>query len=267
MKPVDTDRFCTDLFSGVLAKQKRLVLMSSNCPDIDVLRAAVKPTGDMGAEIVTSTWKFEENPESLSELVKNLVNTHGTFKTLALCCHGTGSDAQSEMSTTADGEMIDEMTPQLESKKWLLMQNHGVDVASGKADPGVNEAMQAVADAASVRVDILACSLAATKEGQAWVTSWENTTKKNFAASTNLTGNVEQGADWILETDGIDVMKVYFDKEKLFKWEGMLDPSAAQRQREWIARQKGKGKGRRPRPRTPPSGGSTTHYDPHAVCF
>jgi hypothetical protein len=220
-KPLDTSRFCTELFSGVLARQKRLVLMASQCPDVDVLKEAVKPRGDMGAEIVTATWKWEENPESLTELVKSLVSTHGTFKTIALCCHGRSCDDISTTASNADGEVVDDF-----SKKWLLTQNHGVDVASSKADPGVDEAMQAIAEAASVRVDILACSLAATKEGRDWVTSWEKSTNTNFAASTNMTGNIEKGADWVLETDGIDVMKVYFNQEKLLKWQGTFAPAA-----------------------------------------
>ncbi len=64
------------------------------------------------------------------------------------------------------------------------------------------------------RIDILACKLASTTNGLMLISSLEDAAGVNFAASTNNTGNVTAGGDWILETDNIDVEALYFSKER-----------------------------------------------------
>ncbi len=73
------------------------------------------------------------------------------------------------------------------------------------------------------RIDLLACDAAATPEGQALVDDLENLTGVNFAASVNITGNVLQGADWILETDQIMAGAIYFDGARLADFDEVLD--------------------------------------------
>lgn len=104
-------------------------------------------------------------------------------------------------------------------QKWFLMQSFGIDLATGQEDPGISDVIKAVAEAASVRVDILACSLAGTDQGRAWVQKCEKEFGTNFAASTDVTGNAAQGANWVLETDGIDLCDVYFDAKKIGAWQ------------------------------------------------
>ena len=134
---------------------------------------------------------------------------------------GTPDQSKIEEALRSRLSMAPEASPGV-PEKWFITASGGVDLAEATSDLGVDEVFQAVADAASVRVDILACSLADTPAGKEWVMHWEKKTKTNFAASTNLTGNAEVGADWILETDGIDVCAVYFHEEKIKDWEVTL---------------------------------------------
>eukprot|EP00931_Biecheleriopsis_adriatica_P100468 TRINITY_DN75785_c0_g1_i1.p1 TRINITY_DN75785_c0_g1~~TRINITY_DN75785_c0_g1_i1.p1 ORF type:complete len:217 (+),score=35.09 TRINITY_DN75785_c0_g1_i1:103-753(+) len=144
------------------------------------------------------------------QLVKNLSATHGTFKTVAMVCHGACAPADLPLPE-------DEAPP-----KWFLTCDHGVDFERAESDPTVDDCFQAVADATSVRVDLLACSFAETTQGKEWLAKWEKKTRINFAASTNCTGNPEVDGDWVLETDGIDACNVYFNVDKLMKWQVAL---------------------------------------------
>lgn len=250
MKPVDVNCFAADYFSGALAEQKRLVLVSSDVGEVDLLTKAVKPMGNMGAQIVTAVWPFEACPEDLLQLVADLVAKHGTFKTIAMCCHDGGGSEEIEVSeekqkhwekvqweaagkpVKENGEMDWDSVAKFMDKngavrsdipdKWYILESHGVDLAEGIEDPGVEAVIKALAEAASVRVDILACSLASTDKGRAKLQAWEKETNTNFAASTDITGNAEQGGNWVLETDGIDLCDVYFDATKLQNWQVTL---------------------------------------------
>merc|ERR1711934_739442 len=69
------------------------------------------------------------------------------------------------------------------------------------------------------RIDILACNLAADggKKNEL-VLQLEELTGFNVCASDDLTGDKAQNGDWILETDGVDAAKWYFEGEKLSLW-------------------------------------------------
>jgi hypothetical protein len=60
------------------------------------------------------------------------------------------------------------------------------------------------------RVDLFACNLACNDEGRLLVSLLEDLTGVNFAASSGLTGNQGAGGDWLLETDGVDLVSAYF---------------------------------------------------------
>ena len=51
---------------------------------------------------------------------------------------------------------------------------------------------------------------------------WEEELSTNFAAPIDVTGNAEQGGNWVLETDGIDLCYVYFDICKISEWQIIL---------------------------------------------
>lgn len=208
MKPLDVNKFAADYFSGELEKQKRLVLISSNAPDPEALKTAVRPTGDMGAPIVTAVYDFGGEPETFVKQINDLVAEHGAFKTMALCSHGK-----------------DETQPEGEDFKWNILGKCGVHIGKdGSSDPGAEDMLQAIADAVTVRIDLLACSLVGTPAGKDWMEAWEKQIGKNVAASTNITGNAEKGGDWVLESDGIDVSQVYFKKNEIFAYAGTFSP-------------------------------------------
>mmetsp|Transcript_12555 Transcript_12555/g.24524 ORF Transcript_12555/g.24524 Transcript_12555/m.24524 type:complete len:1551 (-) Transcript_12555:259-4911(-) len=252
MKPYDIERFAVDYFSGTLSSQKRLLLISSDVEDKDVLRAAVRTIG-MGSEILTAEWDFQSVPAALSATVDDLLREHGTFKTVAMCCHGstdlvgfaTGAELDAALHAMWQelgkpdlaGGMPDMETPLaelkqrrgLESKersgRWMLTATHGIDMDTGHADSGVEEAILDVARAASVRLDILACKLADTQMCESLINRWQQKTRTNIAASVGLMGNADSGGNWELETDDINVARTYFDEAKLSQWCGCLTRS------------------------------------------
>merc|ERR1712159_466269 len=69
------------------------------------------------------------------------------------------------------------------------------------------------------RIDLLACNLAADSgKHNELVRQLEDLTGFNVCASDNLTGDKAQNGDWVLETDGVDAAKWYFESEKLALW-------------------------------------------------
>jgi len=208
MKPTDLNKFGADYFSGELEKQKRLVLIASNADDVDKFKGCVRDRGDMGAPIVTAVWDWAATPEDFVTQIKDLSTEHGPFKTVALCCHGGKAETKEDT----------------EGFKWKLLENCGVQIGEGgETDAGAEDILQALADAVTTRLDLLACSLAGSKAGLDWIKEWEAKIGKNVAASTDISGNPEAGGDWILETDGIDVCKVYFKQDAIQEYAGTFE--------------------------------------------
>ena len=72
------------------------------------------------------------------------------------------------------------------------------------------------------RIDLLSCGLVSSEAGNLLLSQLESVTGKNFAASDNPTGNIQYGGDWVLESDGVDVAKVYFSEPALDNFTGLL---------------------------------------------
>ncbi len=72
------------------------------------------------------------------------------------------------------------------------------------------------------RIDLLACGLASSDTGKMLVSTLESMTGADFAASTDDTGNLAAGGDWILETDDVNLEDTYFDKDKLDEYSGLM---------------------------------------------
>ena len=70
---------------------------------------------------------------------------------------------------------------------------------------------------------MLGCSVAAGPAGRALLAQVEALTGVTVTASTDKTGGAE-GADWEMETHGLDVAKDYFDKEKIAAWKEAAHP-------------------------------------------
>ena len=67
------------------------------------------------------------------------------------------------------------------------------------------------------RIDLLGCSVAAGPEGRALLAQVEALTGVTVTASTDKTGGAE-GADWVMETDNLQVIPSYFHADKLGEW-------------------------------------------------
>eukprot|EP00747_Dinoflagellata_sp_TGD_P207225 gnl/TRDRNA2_/TRDRNA2_80811_c0_seq1.p1 gnl/TRDRNA2_/TRDRNA2_80811_c0~~gnl/TRDRNA2_/TRDRNA2_80811_c0_seq1.p1 ORF type:complete len:450 (-),score=56.22 gnl/TRDRNA2_/TRDRNA2_80811_c0_seq1:25-1374(-) len=108
---------------------------------------------------------------------------------------------------------------------WNIAKNCSVHVA-GETKPNLSDSMttffKALGAAAECRVDFLACDLACEPSGLALIQELEGIMGKSIAASTNPTGNMRHGGDWIMETKHVDTAAIYFDTERLQKWDGML---------------------------------------------
>lgn len=70
------------------------------------------------------------------------------------------------------------------------------------------------------RIDLMACSVAGSREGMELITRLEDLTHVNWAASVDKTGNVADGFDWDMETEeGLPpVSSCYFVEERLADW-------------------------------------------------
>ena len=126
------------------------------------------------------------------------------FASIALACHGPPEYKESELARVHAGAF-----------EWSISELVSVKSAeeiSDRSSPCFR-VLCALADAVvdSGRVDLFACSLLGTKTGRDIFQSIERETKTNFAASEDATGNPSQpGADWVMESDGIDVFDLYF---------------------------------------------------------
>lgn len=72
------------------------------------------------------------------------------------------------------------------------------------------------------RIDLFACGLASGEEGRMLLASLEELAGVDFAASSDNTGNIAAGGNWLLETDGVDVANTYFSAERLLDLSGLL---------------------------------------------
>jgi hypothetical protein len=70
-------------------------------------------------------------------------------------------------------------------------------------------------------LDFLACDLASDPLWKQYIDQFSKEYSVKVRASTNDTGNLSNGGDWILETSGEDVTQLYFT-EKILNWNGLL---------------------------------------------
>ena len=126
------------------------------------------------------------------------------FASIALACHGPPQFKETELANVHAGAF-----------EWSISELVSVKSAKEIADSSSAcfRVLRALADAVvdDGRVDLFACSLLGTETGREIFHSIERETKTNFAASEDATGNPSQpGADWVMESDGIDVFDLYF---------------------------------------------------------
>ena len=77
------------------------------------------------------------------------------------------------------------------------------------------------------RIDIFACKLVAGEQGLMLVSAIEAVSGVGVAASSDNTGNIASGGDWILETDDINLADLYFYRAELARFSGLLTSHVA----------------------------------------
>jgi hypothetical protein len=185
------------------------MIVSSRTPDIDDFCAMCLPnvmivrydfdgSQDDWMKSVASSWDdwVKRVVDAGEAVADDHHETFGKFITVALANHGPPGD------------------------RWDILATVGLDVPSGTPDAGLEDMLELMASLASSRVDLLACGLAATEAGVRFVEKMETRLGVNFAASDDVTGNPAAGGDWILETDNVNVKKLYFDSDKMAAFEG-----------------------------------------------
>eukprot|EP00747_Dinoflagellata_sp_TGD_P033289 gnl/TRDRNA2_/TRDRNA2_136526_c0_seq2.p1 gnl/TRDRNA2_/TRDRNA2_136526_c0~~gnl/TRDRNA2_/TRDRNA2_136526_c0_seq2.p1 ORF type:complete len:404 (+),score=85.98 gnl/TRDRNA2_/TRDRNA2_136526_c0_seq2:62-1273(+) len=179
----------------VAQDSERLVVVSTGIPEVDEFRAAIKKP----------EWilLYDHEKTTATELAKLIDEKAKKLNplTLALATHGAN-----------------------DSGRWSITKNCTVDMRAAKPElAGDTMALfKSLAKAAQSRVDLLACDLASTPGGLAMIKELEDTTKMTFAASTNHTGNLKRGGDWVMETEHVDTAGIYFNEEVLYNWNGLL---------------------------------------------
>jgi len=179
-----------------------LVLYASDTEDKEKFVAAIKPDATkMEFDIDTAT------AADLKAMVDQALKQVGRkFSAIGLAGHG---------AHTQDGAFY-----------WEITKNVKVSDVSELEDGGathpVMTVMHALGDAVEPngRVDLFACALLKEPKGLAAFEHIEKETVTHFAASDDLTGNVKDNADWVMESDGTDIADLYFDGEKLGAFEG-----------------------------------------------
>ncbi len=173
----------------------KVLLVSSILNDVDDLVAAAK------SDVIV----LEYDPQSttmdqLSTMVENAL---------------AGRKASSVAFATHDyGE-----------NKFYLTDSETISLGSTLADSDQREFWQEIGGMVQEggRIDLLACSLASGDNGGILIGALESVAGVNVAASTDITGNVENGGNWILETDNIDCSVEYFQSKALKFYTEQLD--------------------------------------------
>ena len=171
---------------------RRLLVISSRIENASILDAARSE----GTEILLYEW--EETP--LSSLLQQIQQRSGgqPWESIGFVHHGRAGHF-----SPVEGEELS-----LQSLSRLKQRQFWQGIASLVEEEG--------------RIDLLACSLAASDEGRELLVQLEEEIGRNIAASDDRTGSQRRGGDWILESDAVAVDSLYFVPEKLTQWQHVL---------------------------------------------
>ena len=206
----------------------RLVLYSSDTPDKEdfsqMIRCQKEEYDFETADLKIILAKIEKTTERAK---KELGDDFKGFKSIALACHGPPKEA--------DGDGDDD-----EGFEWKISEKivitDDTEITEKRWNHPARTLMMELGKAVenkTGRVDLFACSLLSSREGNEVFDAIETETSCNFAASTNLTGNPKGNGDWIMESDGIDVRAFYFWENDEFDgtFESHLEPPKMQETR------------------------------------
>lgn len=172
------------------APSEMMVLYSSRTPDKETF------TKSVGCSKQEYNWETAGAKDLITMLREAKSKTPGGqgFENICLACHGPKGDG--------DGF------------SWPITKSVVLTNASQLDDP-TDPACQVITEIARStrdggRVDLLACNMLSTEEGRRAFAAIEATTKTDFAASVDVTGNPKDGGNWVMESDGVDISSLYF---------------------------------------------------------
>jgi hypothetical protein len=171
-----------------------LVIDTQASPNGVLIKAALPTT------LVVSYDSTTDSVAHLAQLIGSAraQSAHKAFRHVALATHG--------------GEVW-KMTTDLQVPMTGGQSN--LPIAVNAAAPMMSVLVECLATGG--RIDLLSCCLLKYQPDLAL--TLEQKYKVNFAASDDETGNMEQGGDWVLESDGVDVKDVYWDGEALLEYQ------------------------------------------------
>lgn len=190
----DVEKTATlDLFnSNKQVEGKKVLIISSEVQDAEVLAKA--------AADGTIVIQYDFNASSLQDIKQLLEAKLQGEKAASIAFVNHGEEGQFHLSSQT---LVSANTIKTNFELRDFFKDLGESLKSGG------------------RLDLLGCNLAAGESGVLLMNSLENLIGKNVAASTNSTGNSINEADWLLETDDVDVRSLYFS-DKIKEWNGTL---------------------------------------------
>lgn len=173
--------------------ENSLLVISDNIENPQTLAAAA---GD-GLKVVT----IKSATTSPADIIKS-IKSLGTkkYKSIGLAVHDYG-----------------------EGKFYLSGKDH-VSLTSLSYKPQLRQFWQELGGLVeeSGSIDIFACNLAAGPEGKKLLVKLQELSGVAVNASSNETGNLDSGGDWVLETSGRNLADYYFNASLLTEYDGLL---------------------------------------------
>jgi hypothetical protein len=175
----------------------RVLVISSDVNDADSLAAAARD----GVRVV----RYDAESVDLDELAGLIEDALAgeTADSIAFAAHNTGV-AQIQLTRT-EAASLETLDGEVQRAFWTRV--------GGMLDD-------------SGRIDLLACNVVDTEDGESFVAELESLSGADVAASVDNTGNEVYGGNWVLESPGVDVRETYFDADRLEDFEGVLNNNA-----------------------------------------
>ena len=131
----------------------------------------------------------------------------------------------SKIDTALDGHKADSIAFATEGEGSGQFELTSHDVVNSASLMGSAELQHFWKDVGSLvndggRIDLLACDMTSDARGDLLLSQLETLTGKDFAASSDPTGNVQYGGNWLLESDSVNVAPIYFDQMALENYSG-----------------------------------------------
>jgi len=201
------------IHKGALPGPLRLVIVSDELPDYDVLVQSVRADRGVGCVILRYDDKNADN--LLKAIEKKVGPPRGQLKSVAHLDHGHAGEFK----------LFEHVNVDLDA-----LHTHGIAMQFFKK---LSAFM-----AKDAELDLLACCLAEGKAGHQFVEEMRKVTGLHVNASDDRTGSSDPSdpkfaCDWVLEdsarktSSGVDVGERYFDKGKLRLWHHtMIAPAA-----------------------------------------